>query len=369
MRVSARFVNSACALFIAAAFITSCREREPTSIAAVDPTPRTATAVAPDTRPVAPPPASPPPAPLAAERVLSEIGADADATRVTTARVSFDAGGQSGIVPAEQGEVGGSKLAMQNRAAYGPLYAYFHRMHAAALVEAATTLDHARLLARRDEFESSSAEDSRYKQWQNAVAAVFRTHLIGKDYEVFGLAVPPDAPHYDANRAQWVVPFPLLPSITDILGREYSAAYLADHPDVQDQLRRGLPLMIPNIYTSPLKWELGPADSGAEKAILIPASGDEARALKERLQSGRAFYYLRFNTDVKATFGRDYAERISYTDAALVLRPVSIAIYTVGPDAVLGAFGRVPDVSELWFLGHASLGRGVATPSPSSGGM
>ncbi|MEO8035758.1 MAG: hypothetical protein ABI837_15080 [Acidobacteriota bacterium] len=301
--------------------------------------------------------------------MLSEIGADADAIRVTTARVSFDAGGQSGIVPGEQGEVGGSKLAMQNRAAYGRLYAYFHRMHAAALVEAATTLDHARLLARRDEFESSSAEDARYKQWQNAVATIFRAHLIGKDYEVFGLAVHPDAPRYDANRAQWVVPFPRLPSITDILGREYSEAHLADHPDVQEQLRAGLPLMTANIYTSPLRWELGPADSAAEKAILIPASGDEARALRQRLQSGRAFYYLRFNTEVKATYGRDYAERISYTDAALVLRPVSIAIYTVGPDAVLGAFGRVPAVSELWFLGHAPLGRGVATTAPSSGGM
>jgi hypothetical protein len=369
MRVSARFVNSAYALFLAAAFITGCGEPEPTSITAVDPAPRTATVAAPDTRPGTPPPASPPSAPAATERVLSEIGADEDATRVTTARVSFDAGGQSGIVPREQGEVGGSKLAMQNRAAYGRLYAYFHRMHAAALVEAATTLDHARLLARRDEFESSSAEDARYKQWQNAVAAIFRTHLIGKDYEVFGLAVPPDAPRYDSNRAQWVVPFPLLPSITDILGREYSEAHLADHPEVQQQLRAGLPLMTPNIYTSPLRWEVRPADSAAEKAILIPASGDEARALKERLQSGRAFYYLRFNTEVKATYGRDYAERISYTDAALVLRPVSIAIYTVGPDAVLGAFGRVPEVSELWFLGHAPLGRAVATTSPSSGGM
>lgn len=368
MRVSARVVKNACALLVTI-FTTACSKPEPTSVTAVDSAPPTATIAASDTRPDTPP-VSPPLPPGPAERVISDIGADPDAIRITTARVSFDADGNSGIVPGERGEVGGSKLAMQNRAGYRSLYAYVYRRHAAAVVEAATTLDHERLLAPREEFESERARDVRFQQWLREETAIFRTHLAGMDYEVFGLAVPSDAPRYDANGARWVIPLPVLPSITDLLGSEYIDAHLADHPAVQQQLRTGLPVVAPNIYISPLRWEFRPEDAAAEKDIVIPASGEGARALKERFQAGQAFYYLRFAAEAKLTYGRNYNdERITYTEAVLVLRPVSIAVYVITPDAVLGAFGRVPDRGELWFLAYPPLGRGVPATSTASGGM
>jgi hypothetical protein len=290
------------------------------------------------------------------EAVISDVGADAFATRITTSRISFDAHDELGIGPYDS-----TNPAYRHKNIYGALYAYVGDQQAAAVAEVMKGLDHTRLLAGQDEFETDASRDARTQQWIRETKALFAAHLAAKDYEVFGLRVPPDAPSYMPERAEWRIPLPSVPEI----GNGFDAENFVS-PDVEEWMKAA---HLPLTKWSPLlsEWEstgIGFGPRAKKRARVVPdllalsmPDVERARVIKERFRAGQAFYYVRFAPEIDTDWHPGPKNRpIESATFGLFLQPVTVAIYTTAPVEILGVFGR-GGREDLWFLERADLGR------------
>jgi hypothetical protein len=309
-------------------------------------------------------PASSPAAPRkSSDAVISDVGADSYATRITTARVSFDAHDELGIGPYDS-----MNPAYRHKNIYGALYSYVGREQAAAVADVVKSVDYAHLLAAQDEFETDASRDARSQQWIGEAKAIFAAHLASKDYEIFGLRVPPDAPTYVPESTEWRTPFPSLPEIANGFDAENFVP-----ADVEERMKVA---HLPLTKWSPLlsEWEsagIGFGPHGKKRARIVPSrlaismpDVERAREMKERFRAGHAFYYVRFAPEIDTDWQRGQKDRpIQNATFGLFLQPVTVAIYTTMPAEILGVFGR-GGREDLWFLERADLGR----PGASAGG-
>lgn len=271
----------------------------------------------------------------AGERAVED--AEPRPTRSTTARVSFDAAGKD------------------DADAYTALRAYFLREHAAVFADAVRLGTKTKaLIAPQDEFESDAAYGARLDQWIRGVQAVFTARFAARNWEVFNLAIPPDAVSYNANTHAFELPYAPVLSILDLPGRDY-LAQVAD-ADARNAAH-ALPLLPDLALLSPLRSELGPIGQ-----VRIAVSDlARARAIKLRFSAGEARFYLRFEPEVRFEVSDTYDAFIGTShrqmrilkrmDAQVVLHLRDMVIYAVHPDDVL-AVSRVHAAvpSDLWFL-------------------
>ncbi len=273
------------------------------------------------------------------EQVLSS--SDQHVTRLTNQRVSFDAAGTQGA------------------AAYNSLHAYFLAQHAAALLDALRHSNEHALLAPQDEFEPNASYDARLQRWMDTAQSIFASHFDQRQWEVFGIAVRPDDVWYNANTSAVVLPYPPVPGISEMRANDYQVRELAEE-NARGELR-GSPLFVDDAIIAPLRCEMR-QDVGR---LEIPVeSAEVARAVKQDLVSGRAFYYVRFQPEVKREAWDDYGAFVGSThrqmrimkrvDLSLLLRVTQTAVYISEPPHVIRVF-RTDSTRpvDLWFLGRA----------------
>jgi len=264
---------------------------------------------------------------------------DPRVARLTNQRISFDA------------------LGKRDAVAYASLHDYFLAQHAAALTDALRRSNHQALLAPQDEFEPSAEYDARLQRWMDSAQSIFAEHFKQRQWEVFGIPVRAEDVWYNANTGVVVLPYPPVPGIADLLATEYASRYLEANARAE---LHGTPLLVEGAVIAPLRCEMR-QDVGR---LEIPvASAESARAVKQDLISGHAFYYVRFEPEVKRDAWDDYGAFVGSThrqmrvmkrvDLSLLLRVRQTAVYVSEPPHVLWVFrtgsGRPAD---LWFLGR-----------------
>ena len=296
-----------------------------------------------------------------ADVVVSDVGADPDASRITTHRVSFDAHDALGIDVYDYEKPGHRYESM-----YGPLYRWVERQVAIATPKVVGSVNHD-LLKPWDEFETQASRDQRVQQWLDATKAVYTKNLASKEYEVFGMQVPPEAARYVPEQQAWSLPLPTLPGITSDADDRT--------PVPEDAIAHLKELHIPlkPYVTLESEWEsagVGTGWHGVKRARVLPANlsismsdVERARALRERFRKGQAFYYVRFASEIVTEWGEGYNQRpgakertLDYVREGLFLQPVAVAIYTTNPVETLAVFGRGAR-EDLWFLHRSDLGR------------